>query len=694
MDPLVFEAGLPHPLGATPTARGVNFAVYSGNAEAIEVCRFDAAGRSCTGRGLLPQRSDGVWHGLLPGAGAGLVYGLRAHGPYRPQDGHRFNPDKLLLDPYAREIVGRWAWHETHFGRQRDLPDDPLGIDRRDNAEAMLKCRVAAPLPYAAPRRPGVPAADTLLYEVHVKGFTRRHPAIPERLRGTYAGLGHPAAIAHLVSLGITTVSLLPVHYSLPEERLAALGLTNYWGYNTIGYFACDPRLSRTPDDPTATRAEFRAMVDALHAAGLEVVLDVVYNHTAEGNESGPTLSWRGLDNAGYYRLNPEDPSRSDDLTGCGNTLQVGEPQVTQLVLDSLRYWVGEMGVDGFRFDLAPVLGRGRHHFSPGAPIFIALQQDPVLAHAKLIAEPWDLGPHGYQLGHFPGRFREWNDMFRDTVRVFWLHRGVARGDFARRLMASSDRFHHGRRHPSASVNFITAHDGFTLADLVSYRSRHNEANGESNRDGHQANFSTDCGVEGPTDDAAIRALRARLQRALLATLLCAQGTPMLLAGDEIGHSQGGNNNAYCQDNETCWLDWERADAGLAEFVRRAIELRKRLPALRQDRWPGDRPHPDGRRDVVWLAPDGRDMAVADWNDAARGCFGAWLTPTQGEAVLLVFNPEPEPVRFRLPPGHWRLELDSGAAVGSPPAGMEDWARVPERAVMVFASSPLRPVPR
>jgi glycogen operon protein len=635
---------------------------------------------------MLPAHTDGVWHGRLDGAGPGLLYGLRAHGPYRPHDGHRFNASKLLLDPYAREIVGKFSWRDEHFGYQRGDPEDHLSFDGRDNAAWALKARVCAPLPAQSVPRPHVPLADTVLYELHVKGFTRRHRSLPEALRGTYAGLGQPAVIDYLRRLGVTSISLLPVHYSVGEERLGSIGLSNYWGYNTLGFFACDPRLSSTPDDPQATRREFRAMVERLHDAGLEVILDVVYNHTAEGSERGPTLSLRGLDQASYYRLQHGDRSQTENLTGCGNTLNCAEPHVTRLVLDSLRYWVSEMGVDGFRFDLAPVLGRGAQGFDPQAPFFIALYQDPVLAGVKMIAEPWDAGPYGYQLGRFPGRFLEWNDVFRDSARLFWLSRGVSSGEFARRLTASNDRFHHGTRRPHASVNFITAHDGFTLTDLVSYDHRHNSANGELNRDGHQANFNTNCGVEGPSGDASVNALRERLRRALLATLFCAQGTPMLLAGDEMGRTQHGNNNAYCQDNDTSWVNWDHADSSLQEYVAALAQLRRRHPALHQDHWLSGHPHPDVRRDVVWRAPDGREMAVDDWNDGTRHCFGAWLTPASGSALLLIVNGQLGAVQFKLPPGKWRVELDSARPAPWSDALARDTFEVADRALVVLAS--------
>jgi isoamylase len=643
--PLELTPGLPYPLGATVRDGEVNFALVSEHATMVELCVFDEAGHETRLR--LPACTDGVWHGALRGAGPGLVYGLRAHGSHAPRSGHRFDPDKLLLDPYAREIVGRFTW------------DD----------QRAPKARVAAPLPPSA-SGVRVPAAETILYELHVKGFTQLHPDVPASLRGTYAGLAHPACIDHLRSLGVTTLSLLPVHYALTEQRLELLGLRNYWGYNTLGWFCPDPRLSSQPDDPTATRVEFRAMVDALHATGFEVVLDVVYNHSAEESELGPTLSLRGLDNALYYRLEPQDRSRCVNWSGCGNTLNLEHPRVVQLVLDSLRYWVGEFGVDGFRFDLAPLLGRTQARadaFDPRAPLLVALEQDPVLARTKLIAEPWDLGPDGYVLGRFPGRFMEWNDRFRDGLRRFWLSRSSSRGELARRLAGSNDRFHHGLRRPSASINFITAHDGFTLADLVSYAHKHNLANGEDNRDGHTHNFSINCGIEGPSEDPDIVARRARLRRALLASLFVAQGTPMLLAGDELGHSASGNNNAYCQDNPISWLDWSAADQQLLAFVRRCIELRRTHPALRRDTWLRDDSDPSeavSELAVEWRRPDGAIMTVDDWHDHERHCLGVRLGegPEQpGDALLLLLNAEPRAVAVTLPSGRWRVLLDSAA---------------------------------
>ena len=674
--------GLPFPLGATIRPGGVNFAVASESAQSIELCLFDDAGRRETARLRLPAHSDGIWHGLLPGAGAGLVYGLRAHGPWQPSAGHHFNPHKLLLDPYAREIVGRFDWRDEHFGFRRGHTEHEP--DGRDNAPWALKARVTAPLPPAARPTPR-PAAEVVLYEAHVKGLTRLHPGVPPPLRGTYAGIAQPPVLEHLRQLGVTTLSLLPVHYALSEERLRALGLVNYWGYNTIGFFCPDPRLSSTPDDPAATRREFRAMVEALHDARLEVVLDVVFNHTAEGGDDGPTLSMRGLDNAAWYRLAFDDRRRYDNLTGCGNTVNVAHPRVTQFVLDCLRYWVDEMGVDGFRFDLAPVLGRTAHGFDAQAPFFVALAQDPTLARTRLIAEPWDLGYGGYQLGRFPGRWLEWNDRFRDGMRQFWLRR-VDRAEFARRLLASSDRFHHGTRAPLASVSHVAAHDGFTLRDLVSYRHKHNEANGEANNDGHNDNHSTNCGVEGPTDDPAVNAERGRLVRALLATVLCAQGTPMLAAGDELGRTQLGNNNGYCQDNAISWLDWTGADRALIDFTARLAALRRELPALRQGHWLSDAPRPDGRREVDWRDPAGDAMSVEHWHAADRHCLSVTLAPPDCVAVTLIFNAESRPHDCVLPAGRWRLLLDSTEPAAPPRDLPGPGIEAPAQAVLVLAA--------
>lgn len=665
-DPVLLE-GRPQPFGALARDGGVNFAVFSDHAEGIELCLFDRDGTTEQHRLPLHGPRDGVFHGFLPGAGPGLVYGLRAAGPWAPAQGHRFNPAKLLLDPWAREIVGNHVWRPEHHGHTPGHADGTRVRDPRDNAAWALKARVAPP-PRPAPgaaNRPRVAPADVVLYEMHVKSFSQRHPGIPAPLRGRYAALAQPAAIAHFKRLGVTTLSLLPVMQHLDEPALAARGAVNHWGYNTIGFFCPDPRLAAAGPDPSAVAEEFRTMVATLHEAGLEVVLDVVYNHTPEGDETGATLSWRGLGQASWYRLHRDDPSRCENLTGCGNTLNVAHPRVTQFVLDSLRYWVAEMGVDGFRFDLAPVLGRTRHGYDAGAAFFTALRQDPLLAQVHLIAEPWDAGADGYQLGHFPGPFLEWNDKFRDGVRRYWLGQGVGRGELARRLCASSDLFQHRQRSPQASINFLAVHDGFTLHDLVSYRRKHNEANGEGNRDGRDGEPCANFGVEGPSDDARITARRAHTKRAMLATLLFAQGTPMLCAGDETGHSQGGNNNAYNQDNATSWLDWARADAALIDFVARCLRLRRELPLLRLTRWFGT----DGERaQIGWWSAEGRPLSAADWHDADELAFACRIDPADGSqapAVLLLFNPGTEARDFVLPPAPgpgWRLRLDSAEA--------------------------------
>ncbi|RQO62048.1 glycogen debranching enzyme GlgX [Paucibacter sp. KBW04] len=674
--------GRPAPLGATLRDGGINFAVFSDHAERIELCLFDTHGQRELRRYALSGPEDGIFHGFLPGMGAGLVYGLRANGPYQPERGLRFNPHKLLLDPYAREIVGRFAWRAEHHGYELGHPDGPRSLDARDNAAQALKARVAAPLPGRSPRAnaPHTAAADTVLYEVHVKGFSMLHPGVPPELRGTYAGLAHPSSIAHFKALGVSTLSLLPVQYAVDESHLAERHLHNYWGYNTLGFFCPDPRLAQAAhrDDPSAVAQEFRAMVAALHEAGLEVVLDVVYNHTPEGNEFGPTLSFRGLDNKSYYRLAADDASRYENLSGCGNTLNCAHPRVTQFVLDSLRFWVAEMGVDGFRFDLAPVLGRGAHGFDPHAAFFTALRQDPVLADVHLIAEPWDAGYDGYQVGRFPGRFLEWNDKFRDSVRGFWL-RGAAgasgrpavgRGELARRFMASNDLFHHGRRQPTASVNFIAVHDGYVLADVTSYQHKHNEANGENNRDGRDGELSANFGAEGASDDAAITALRARVRRAMLATLLLSQGTPMLCAGDEIGNSQGGNNNAYCQDNAITWLNWDQAESQTLALVSAALALRREQPLLRHARWfvPASDPglH-GGDASISWFNPGGHEMQHQDWHDAGSHAFAARVCAAASSQpqLTLIFNPEAQALPFTLGRGPWCLALDSSGELQS-----------------------------
>jgi isoamylase len=684
--PPALDEGRQEPFGAQVRDGGVNVAVFSDHAESIELCLFDTSGTRELRRYPLHGPHDGVFHGFLPGVGAGLVYGLRAYGPYAPERGHRFNPNKLLLDPWAREIVGRHVWRPEHHGYEVGHPAGARSFDARDNAAFALKARVAAPVGTAAGflNAPRHPTSELVLLELHVKGFTRTHPGIPPELRGTYAGLAHPAAIAHFKALGVTTLSLLPVFYALDEPALVERGLHNYWGYNTLGFFCPDPRLASAGGDPTAVADEFRTMVATLHAHGLEVVLDVVYNHTPEGSETGATLSFRGLDHASWYRLAHDDRSRCENLTGCGNTVNVQHPRVTQFVLDSMRWWVQGMGVDGFRFDLAPVLGRTHHGFDPQAAFFTALRQDPLLARVHLIAEPWDAAYDGYQVGRFPGRFLEWNDKFRDSARRYWLQRGVRRGEFARRFTASSDLFHHGQRRPSASINFVAVHDGFTLADLTSYSTKHNHANGEQNRDGRDGEPCANFGAEGPTDDPAIRLQRDRVRRALIATTVFAQGTPMLCAGDEIANSQLGNNNAYNQDNPTGWLDWAHADADLRAFTGRCIALRRAEPALRHDRW--FRADARGAEDcaIVWLAPRGRPMVDGDWHDQAEHAFACQVSPGHGARVLLLFNPEDDAVAFTLPAYPWSLALDSSGDLPDGPVPPDTPLAVPPWSVVLL----------
>ncbi|MDN8614813.1 glycogen debranching protein GlgX [Variovorax ginsengisoli] len=651
--------GTPLPLGATASPDEVNFALAAPNATAVELCLFDGTGAHEQQRLRLQARTDGVWHARLPGARPGLVYGWRVHGPWSPAEGLRFNPAKLLLDPYAREIVGRYGGEDLFLGHD---PAQPLQRDARDNAAIALKARVTTPLPAAPPGRSRIPAGERVLYEVHVRGQTRRHPGVPEALRGSYAGLAEPVVLDHLQRLGVTTLSLMPVQQRADESRLLALGLSNYWGYSTIGWFVPEVRYwsGRAGTTPAS---EFRALADAVHARGMELVIDVVYNHSAETDELGPTLSLRGIDNALYYHLRPDDRALYQNWTGCGNCLNLAEPRALALVMDSLRYWVCELGVDGFRFDLAPVLARGADgDFDPRAPFLAAIAQDPVLARTLLIAEPWDIGPGGYRLGEFPAGWLEWNDRFRDVQRGFWLQGIEGLGEFAHRFTASSDDFRRNARAPTASVSFITAHDGFTLRDLLSYNERHNLANGEGNRDGSGHNLSRNCGVEGETDDPAVRAERRRLQRVLLAVLLLSQGTPMLLAGDEIGHTQRGNNNAYCQDNDTTWLDWDRADGAMPAFVARLLALRREAAPLRSTQWWPAEAVP-GTTALRWLAPEGHPMRNEDWQAGDRRAMAILFeAPPPAERWLVLLNAGTAPVGFTLPPGRWTCRLASDAA--------------------------------
>ncbi len=676
--------GRPYPRGATWDGEGVNFALFSEHATKVELCLFDPGGRREVQRVELKERTDDIWHCYLPEARPGLIYGYRVHGPYEPADGHRFNPNKLLLDPYAKSILGAPRWSDALYGYTVGSRREDLSFDRRDSAPGMPRCKVIdAAFTWGEDRRPDVPWHEMVIYEAHVRGLTALHPEVPPALRGTYAGLASAPLLEHLRRLGVTSVELLPVHAIIDERRLIDLGLRNYWGYNSIGYFAPESRYSAS-----GKVNEFKTMVKALHSAGIEVILDVVYNHTAEGNRLGPTLSLRGIDNASYYRLQPGNRREYVDFTGTGNTLNMVHPRVLQLMMDSLRYWVTEMHVDGFRFDLASALARELHEVDRLGAFFDIIRQDPVLNRVKLIAEPWDLGEGGYQVGGFPPGWAEWNDKYRDTMRAYWKGDGGLIGEFAMRLTGSSDLYGRASRRPYASVNFVTAHDGFTLRDLVSYNDKHNEANGEDNRDGHNDNRSWNCGVEGPAEDAAVRALRTRQMRNFLATLLLSQGVPMLVAGDELGRSQRGNNNAYCQDNELSWIDWTPGEEGarLLDFARRVIALRRAHPAFRRRDFFQGRPiHGGGVKDIVWFKPDGTEMTDEEWQHAFARSLGVYLSgagitesdargrPVSDDDFLLLFNASHEPIAFTLPaPGgevKWLALLDTSREDGQPAHG-------------------------
>jgi isoamylase len=652
--------GRPSPRGASWDGLGVNFALFSEHAERVELCVFDASGRHELQRIALPEQTDHVFHGYLPQARPGLLYGYRVYGPYQPLNGHRFNGHKLLLDPYARNIVDAPRWHDALFGYRIGHADGDLSFDRRDSAPYMPRCKVVeSAFSWGDDRAPGVPWHETVIYEAHVRGFTMRHPEVTEALRGTYAGLSSAPVVEYLKRLGVTTLELMPVHSFVDDRHLVERGLRNYWGYNTIGYFAPAHRYSAS-----GKVNEFKTMVRTLHAAGIEVILDVVYNHTAEGSEVGPTLSFRGIDNASYYRLIPDAPRHYEDFTGCGNTLNMQHPRVLQFLMDSLRYWVTEMHVDGFRFDLASALARELHAVDRLSAFFDVLRQDPVLSQVKLIAEPWDLGSGGYQVGNFPVGWTEWNDKYRDTMRAYWKGDGGLIGEFAQRLTGSCDLYNRSGRRPYASINFVAAHDGLTLADVVSYNDKHNEANGEDNRDGHGHNLSWNCGAEGPTDDVAVLTMRARQQRNLIATLLLSQGVPMLLAGDEIGRSQQGNNNAYCHDSELSWVDWtpSPARASLLAFTRRLAELRAKHPVFRRRDFFQDRPLMGSQvRDIVWLQPDGSEMSEQAWQQDFARALAVFLSgdglhevdgrgrPLHDDSFLLLFNAAAEGVEFTLP---------------------------------------------
>ncbi|WP_027778601.1 glycogen debranching protein GlgX [Paraburkholderia caledonica] len=695
--------GTPFPLGATWNGNGVNFALFSAHATKVELCLFDETGQQEVERIELPEYTDEVWHVFVPNLKPGAVYGYRVHGPYEPEKGHRFNPNKLLLDPYAKAHIGDLKWAPEIFGYTLGSEEGDLSFDERDSAPFVPKCKVVdATFSWSHPERTPLPWDRVIFYETHVRGFTKRHPEVPEELRGTFAGLGQKAVIDYIKSLGVTSVELMPVQTFVNDSYLLEKGLTNYWGYNTIGFFAADPRFFASSTDSVS---EFKGMVDSFHNANLEVILDVVYNHTAEGNERGPTLSFKGIDNASYYRLMPDEPRYYINDTGTGNTLNLSHPRVLQMVTDSLRYWVTEMKVDGFRFDLATILGREPHGFDEGGGFLDSCRQDPVLSSVRLVAEPWDCGPGGYQVGGFPPGWAEWNDRFRDTVRAYWKGDEGMVADLAARLTGSGDKFNHRGRRPWASVNFIAAHDGFTLNDLVSYNDKHNEANGEDNKDGHSDNKSWNMGVEGPTDDIDIRHQRERQKRNLLSTLLLSQGTPMILAGDEFGRTQKGNNNAYCQDNEISWVDWEGIDEdgrALTEFVRNLTTLRHRLPVLRRSRFlTGEYNEALDVTDARWLSPDGTDLTAEQWADPLMRCFGLVIDgraqasgirrPASDATLLLVLNAHHDVVNFTLPEvpegERWTCLLDTNMPVRAelPQFSAGDDYQVTARSLLLFA---------
>jgi isoamylase len=671
--------GAPFPRGATWDGEGVNFSLFSENAERVELCLFDLSGQHEVRRIELQDRTDLIWHCYLPEARPGLLYGYRVYGPNDPERGHRFNPNKLLIEPYAKDIVGELHWNDAYFGYRIGHRKEDLSFSKIDNAAGMLKCRVIDPsFTWDNDKSPCISWSDMVIYELHVRGFTKNHPDIQPSLRGTYAGLATVPVIDHLKRLGITSVELMPVHSFIDDRDLIMRGLRNYWGYNSIGFFAPDNRYSSSGEVN-----EFKTMVKTFHTHGIEVILDVVYNHTAEGSELGPTLSFRGVDNSTYYRLLGDNPRYYMDYTGCGNTLNLQHPRVLQLIMDSLRYWVLDMHVDGFRFDLASALARGLHEVNRLGAFFDILLQDPVLSQVKLIAEPWDLGEGGYQVGNFPAGWGEWNDRYRDTMRAYWKGDGGQIAEFASRFTGSSDLYDHSGRKPYASVNLITAHDGFTLRDLVSYNDKHNEANGEDNCDGSNNNNSWNCGVEGPTEDADINALRARQKRNLLATLFFSQGVPMLVAGDEMGRTQNGNNNAYCQDNEISWVNWDlsAADRDFLVFTQRLIAIRREHPVFRRQHFfQGRAIHGLSTKDIHWFKPDGNEMSNEEWEHDFARSLGVYLSgeaikerdqhgnPIHDDNFLILLNSHHETIDFHLPEicvgCKWRSILDSHLGSG------------------------------
>jgi len=671
--------GAPYPLGATWDGEGVNFALFSEHAEKVELCLFDPKGKRTIHTIDMRWQTDQAWHCYLPEARPGTLYGYRVHGPYDPDHGHRFNPKKLLLDPYAKDVFGHLRWNDALFGYRVGNPEQDMAIDRRDSAASMLKSRVIDPAFSWGDDKPlRTPWHDTVIYELHVKGFTALHPDIPPQLRGTYEGLASAPAIKHLKDLGVTAVELMPTHTFIDDRHLLQKGLRNYWGYNSVGFFAPDARYSAS-----GNIKEFKSMVKRLHSEGIEVILDVVYNHTGEGSHLGPTLCFRGIDNSAYYRVCPEDKRYYMDFTGCGNTLNMQHPRVLQLIMDSLRYWVLEMHVDGFRFDLASALARELHAVDRLGAFFDIIHQDPVLSQVKLIAEPWDLGEGGYQVGNFPVGWTEWNGKYRDTMRAYWKGDGGLIGDLAYRMTGSSDLYEHGGRKPYASINFVTCHDGFTLRDLVSYNEKHNAENNENNRDGESHNLSWNCGEEGPTNNQHINSLRNRQQRNFLATLLLSQGVPMLTAGDEMGKTQHGNNNSYCHDDELSWIDWSlnKENKQLLKFVQKIIQLRKQHPSFRRRHFFQGRDIVGvGVKDITWLKPSGGEMTDKEWHQSFARCLGLFLA---GDAIdehdergnkifddnlILLFNSHHQDLPFTLPSepalARWQVEVDTSYADG------------------------------
>ncbi len=739
---LAVTSGKPNPLGATWDGRGVNFALFSANATGVELCLFESSADPSESRRIrLLAQTDQIWHGYVPGVSPGSLYGYRVHGPYLPEKGHRFNPHKILIDPYARALTGDVRWHPAMCGYLRDHSGGDITLDKTDSAAHVPKSVVIDPaFDWQNDRPPRIPWSETVIYECHVKGLTARHPEIPAKIRGTFQALGSEPIIDHLRGLGVTAVELLPIHQAFHEERLVSRGLLNHWGYNTIAFFAPNSRYATDSLGGQVTElksqvTEFKSMVKALHRAGIEVILDVVYNHTGEGDHLGPTLSFRGIDNASYYRLEPQQPRYYENHTGCGNCLDVGHPRVLQLVLDSLRYWVREMHVDGFRFDLTTTLTRGPSGPDPHGSFVSAVMQDPVLSQVKLIAEPWDLGPDGYQVGRFPSGWTEWNDKYQIAMRAFWRGDVVPIGEVVRRLSGSSDLFQASGRETTAGVNYVACHDGFTLHDLVSYDHKHNDENGEENRDGTENNLSRNWGAEGPTDDEEILATRERVKRSLIATLACSLGVPMIGAGDEMGRTQGGNNNAYCQDSERFWVNWghDEREGSLLRFTQRVLAVRRKFSALRRTAFLTGACTCDADiKDVSWLSAEGRELEPGDWEDRSRRAFGMLLhsqsRPTESRSdncpdgpapvedrscsavenrsyaavtnrchmtVLVILNGGEARVAFRLPivpvssrpaesRSHWRWVINTaGAEVADEPV-VGEAIDVPERSLVIL----------